>query len=118
MTCLFDPVGCVLNALPWWAPWAFWGCVALIVFGAAWKFVVFAKSLGGGPAAAGAVGIVATVLAVVASILRPGKRAPTADKPDPFKPRNFGIPRKPSTLREPGEPTDDWFKRVTGQKQD
>ena len=44
-----------------------------------------------------------------------GRQGAADDKPDPFGPRNFGVPRKPSTLREPGEPANDWFKRVTGQ---
>jgi len=107
MTCLFDPVGCVLNALPWWAPWAFWGCVALIVFGIAWKFVTFAKSLGGTPAAAGAVGIVATVLGVVATILRRKKPVSTEDQYDPFKPRSFGNPG-PAVRRKYNPDTNSW----------
>ena len=115
MTCLFNPVGCVLDALPWWAPWAFWGCVALIVFGVAWKLVLLAKSLGGTPAAAGAVGLVATVLGVVASILRPGKRVKTEEQyphPDDRPPPA----RQPPILRDVGEPVDDWFERATGRR--
>lgn len=98
MGCILDPIGCVFNALPWWAPWAFWGSVALIVFGVAWRFIVIARAVGGRAAMAGAIGLVLTALGVLASIFRPQRRALKADPykhpaDDPMAPIKVKPPR-------------------------
>lgn len=111
MSCLLDPFGCFLAGLPWWVPWLFWGGVALFVIGAAWRLVTLAHGLGGRIGASGAVAVILAAVAGIASIFRRKPKVSNEDQyPDPGAP-----PRKPSTLRRPGEPANDWFKRVTGQ---
>lgn len=98
MTCLLNPVGCLLDALPWWTPWAAGACLLLILGGALWRLVALARAVAGNAGVAGALGLIVTGFGVVVSLFR-RRPAPvrTEDQyPDPGMPQ----PRRPPAITE------------------
>lgn len=68
--CLGHPLECIASALPAWAWWAIGISLALILVGVFLRVWAFAKSVGGLPAAIGAMGILGTVFVAIVTMFR------------------------------------------------